>query len=58
MTPSTPRGYYVLVSGLRKKPNLKLDGKPVACAAPHEFLEPEGRLILRLERPARVGLDF
>jgi hypothetical protein len=43
------RPYYVLVNGLKHKPQLKLNGKPVEVAPPHQFLENEGALILKLQ---------
>jgi hypothetical protein len=48
--------YFVLVNGLGTKPQLEINGKKTECTAPHEFLEKEGRLILRLEGNARVEL--
>lgn len=50
--------YFVLINGLNRKPKLRLDGKDVDCAAPHEFLENSGRLILRLEKNSEVEIMF
>ena len=52
------RPYFVLINGLAKKPQLRLDGKPVDCAEPHQFQEKEGRLILNLRGSPRVELEF
>lgn len=56
--PALNRAYFVLVNGLGAEPKLMLDGKPVECATPHQFLKPEGRLILRLEGKSRVEVRF
>lgn len=50
--------YYVLINGLTKKPQLKINGKATDCAAPHEFQEKEGRLILKVEGDSRIELAF
>ncbi len=50
--------YYVLINGLRKKPQLEINGKATDCAPPHEFQEKEGRLILKVEANPRIELAF
>lgn len=40
--------YYVLLSGLKRAPRVRVDGKETPLGAPHEWLPTEGRLILRL----------
>jgi hypothetical protein len=50
--------YYILISGLAKLPKLKINGKTTNCAAPHEFIEKEGRLILKVEGNPRIHLDL
>ncbi len=48
--------YYVVISGLRQAPGLRLNGAATALGAPHEYQAAEGRLILRLEGTATVEL--
>jgi len=50
--------YYVLLNGLSKQPAVKINGKKVECAAPHEFEEKEGRLILQLEGSSKVEIGL
>jgi hypothetical protein len=50
--------FYVLINGFTAKPRLKLNGKEVECAAPHEFQEKEGRLILKLEGASKVEVGL
>jgi hypothetical protein len=50
--------YFVLINGLAKKPQLRIDGKPVDCAEPHQFQEKEGRLILNLQGSPRIELKL
>jgi hypothetical protein len=47
---------YVLINGLTKKPELTISGKKTDCASPHEFLEKEGRLILRVEGKVEIEM--
>jgi hypothetical protein len=56
--PWAERPYFVLINGLTQKPRVKLDGKPVEIALPHQFLEKEGVLILRLEGATPVELEL
>ncbi|HTL58929.1 MAG TPA: hypothetical protein VL361_24795 [Candidatus Limnocylindrales bacterium] len=48
--------YYVLVNGLPRKPQLKIDGKATDCSAPHEFLEKQGQLILKLVGNSQIDI--
>lgn len=50
--------YFVLVNGLGSRPLLKINGKKTECAAPHEFTEKEGRLVLQLEGKSEVEVRF
>jgi hypothetical protein len=50
--------YFVLVNGLAARPVLKIDGKKTDELAPHQFMEKEGWLILRLEGRPRVEVRF
>jgi len=52
------RPYYVLINGLRGKPQLKLDGKSIDCSSPHQFLAPEGRLILQVSGSPHIELGL
>ena len=56
--PALDRPYFVLVNGLSTRPQLEINGTKTDCAAPHEFLEREGRLILQLQGNARVELQL
>ncbi len=44
--------FYVLVSGLRKEPLLRVNGTETPIAPPHEYAD--GRLVLKLEGDAKV----
>lgn len=50
--------YYVLVSGLKQTPRVKVDGRPVVLGDPHQWQAAEGRLILRLEKNSIVELAW
>jgi hypothetical protein len=49
--------YFVLINGLKQKPQLNIDGKPVDITAPHEFREKEGVPTLKLEDTPIVELE-
>ncbi|MBI5385347.1 MAG: hypothetical protein HZA90_11755 [Verrucomicrobia bacterium] len=51
--------YFVLVNGLSKAPQVKIDGQAAPLNAPHEFEEKAGRLILKLsgQPTVELGLD-
>jgi hypothetical protein len=48
--------YFVLINGLEKKPQLRVNERQVDCAAPHEFLEKQGLLILKLSGENQLEL--
>ncbi len=48
--------YYVLVNGLAKTPQVRIDGQTVPVGPPHEFHEKEGFLILKLSGQPTVEL--
>jgi hypothetical protein len=50
--------YYVLINGLKHKPLLKIGGVKTDCSAPHEFLEKEGQLILKLGGSAQIEVGL
>jgi hypothetical protein len=50
--------YWVLINGLAGKPVLKINNQETKCAAPHQFQEEEGRLILRLEGKTSIALEL
>jgi len=47
--PCLDRPYYVLAVGFKSKPQVRVDGKDVTLAEPHQYMEKEGWLILRME---------
>ncbi len=52
------RPYFVLLNGLTRQPQATIDGSRAELSSPHQFLEKDGRLILRLEGAARVELEL
>ncbi|HEX5242851.1 MAG TPA: hypothetical protein VFW23_06260, partial [Tepidisphaeraceae bacterium] len=54
----SPKPYYVLLSGLTSEPKVLIDGHPAPLAAPNEYDEQKGRLILQLHGPAHVRVGF
>lgn len=52
------RPYFVLVNGLTKAPSLTINGREEPCSSPHQFVQQQGWLILRLENSALVGLSL
>lgn len=50
--------YYVLVVGLTKAPRVRIDGKPVTLAEPHQYLAETGRLILQVQGSPRVEVGL
>jgi hypothetical protein len=50
--------YYVLLSGFPHEPHLKINGRSVACADPHQFTASLGHLILQLRAQDTVELAF
>jgi len=54
----TSKPYYILLSGLTSEPKVLIDGHPMVLAAPNEYNEQKGRLILRLHGTAHVRVSF
>jgi hypothetical protein len=50
--------YYILINGLKQKPQLKIGGAKVDCTAPHAFFEREGLLILKLTGKMQIQLGL
>lgn len=50
--------FYVLINGLNQKPQLKINGEKTDCSAPHEFLQKEGQLILKLNGGTHIELGL
>lgn len=48
--------YFVLVSGLNQRPGISINRQVVPCAAPHQFVDTKGRLILKLDGDVSVDL--
>ncbi|MCX6902463.1 MAG: hypothetical protein NTW03_03055, partial [Verrucomicrobia bacterium] len=49
--------YYVLVNGIDRPPQLKIDGRSVPLDAPHQFQEKEKRLVLKLSDQPTVEIQ-
>lgn len=54
VSPWSPRPGYVLVTGLRQTPTVRLDGRSVLLAAPHQYQAAAGRLMLQVSGPAQI----
>jgi len=50
--------YYVLINGLKQKPQLKIGRQRADCSAPHEFLEKEGQLVLKLGGSTQIEVGL
>lgn len=50
------RPHWILVQGLTRKPQVKLNGVEVPLTAPHSFDSAAGRLVLQLDRATEVEL--
>jgi hypothetical protein len=50
--------YWILVNGFNQPPVVKVNGQPVRLEPPNEFQTGTGRLILQLERKARVEISL
>ena len=48
--------WYVLINGFSTRPTVKLSGVETPVQGPHQYQEPEGRLILRLNGPTDIEL--
>ncbi|MGC8785763.1 MAG: hypothetical protein ACP5RN_15450, partial [Armatimonadota bacterium] len=55
ITPWLPRRYYILVNGLDRIPQVRVNGVPITIAPPHQYL-PSGSLVLQLLGTCRVEL--
>jgi len=58
LNPAFERPCFALVNGLKQVPRLKLNGKEMACTAPHVFQANQGRLIIQVEGKAQVELSL
>ena len=50
--------YFVLINGLADQPRININGRTTECTPPHQFRQKQGQLILQLEGPDSVALDF
>jgi len=50
----SPRPYFVLITGLRQTPQVRLNERTVLLNAPHEYQAAAGRLILQVSGTARI----
>ncbi len=57
VTPWLNRRYYVLVNGLERPPQVRINGVPTAIAPPHQYLS-SGSLVLQVLGTARVDLTL
>ena len=46
------------VTGFKQPPKVRINGAQVALQFPHQFQQPEGRLVLSLQGPSAVELDY
>ncbi len=51
--PWRERPGYVVLTGLRQKPQMRLNGRSVLLSPPHEYQAEAGRLILQINGPTR-----
>ena len=58
VNPSLEQPYWVLINGLSARPQVRVDGKGLELAAPNQYVEHNGWLILRLEGRPRVEVEF
>jgi hypothetical protein len=54
----SPGASRVLVNGLSRVPELRINGRKMALAPPHEYQPEAGRLVIELGQPATVELRF
>ncbi len=54
VSPWSPRPGFVLLTGLRQTPQVRLDGRSILLSAPHEYHAEAGRLILQVRGPVRI----
>jgi hypothetical protein len=52
-----PKGpYYLLVAGLKSRPTVRINGRALELAEPHQFQADKGRLVLKLEGETKVEI--
>lgn len=56
-TPWLSRRYYILINGLERMPQVRINGVTIPISSPHQYL-PSGSLILQLLGTSRVELLF
>ena len=52
------RPTWLLVNSVWKAPRVRIDGKDTALAPPHEYDALTGRLLLRIQNPAKIEMRF
>jgi hypothetical protein len=52
------REYNILISGLKRAPQIMIDDKAVALSAPHSYSAESGRLVLRVSGKPRVEIRY
>ena len=52
------RSWRVLITGVKDRPKLRVNGRDVPLASPHQFQPQQGRLILLLGAPATIELQL
>lgn len=52
------RPYYLLINGLAKQPQVRLNGQPVTLTSPHQYLQEGANLILQAQGEAEVEITF
>ena len=50
------RPYYLLIVGLKSPPQVRINGSLINLGAPHQYMQPEGRLILQVMGRAKVDI--
>lgn len=55
VTPWLSRRYYILINGLERMPQVRVNGVPITITSPHQYL-PSGSLVLQLLGTSRVEL--
>ncbi|HEY0074099.1 MAG TPA: hypothetical protein VGB77_08365, partial [Abditibacteriaceae bacterium] len=51
------KSYFVLINGLKKSPQIRINGQVIALTAPHQFHVEKGRLILQLQSTSTVEIS-
>ncbi|MBI1839684.1 MAG: hypothetical protein HYR88_02390 [Verrucomicrobia bacterium] len=52
------RSWRVLITGLKDRPKLRLNGRDIPIASPHQYQQQQGRLILQLGAPTTIELQL